>query len=261
MINIIASLPASLMPPLPPNPTETSRRTPARTTAFLLLPRAGAIMLSPVPTSACIEQAGPWRTAAVLEVREDGYLMEDIRTIARSGRGAAAATAILHPCMVNPADYTEEIAIASTHGDLATALYEEPVSLADPIPRPGTPPPPPPTNAWSSNRTNNASPGQQQGAQDPTASPRSSHSSSASQQHSVDSQAQHQTGCNTDNNRPRNPLGPTPIPPGTQTTTSPEGGHDTEPPPPTWFSHLAYQSDSSNDANDEDEEEDMDRFK
>ena len=97
MINIIASIPASLMLLPPPNPTETLRRAPARTNAYLLLPRAGAIMLSPVPSSACIEQAGPWRTAAVFEVREDGFLMEDIRTLARSGRGAAAASTILHP--------------------------------------------------------------------------------------------------------------------------------------------------------------------
>jgi hypothetical protein len=104
MVNIIVNIPACLMPPPPSTTTETSRRTQARTTAFLLLPRAGAIMLSPVPTSACIEQAGPWRTAAVMEVKEDGYLMEDIRTLARSGRGAAAATAILHPCTVSPVD-------------------------------------------------------------------------------------------------------------------------------------------------------------
>ena len=51
--------------------------------------------------------------------------MEDIRTLARSGRGAAAAASILHPRMVNPAEYTEDNAIASTHGELATALYEE----------------------------------------------------------------------------------------------------------------------------------------
>ena len=87
-------------------------------------------MLSPVLSSACIEQAGPLCTAAVFEVREDGYLMEDIRTLARSDGGAAAASTILHPCMVNPAEYTEANAIASTHGDLATALYEEPVSIA-----------------------------------------------------------------------------------------------------------------------------------
>ena len=107
MINIIAVIPASLMPLPPPNPTEYPRRTPSRTNAYLLLPRAGAIMLSPVPSSACIEQAGPWRTAAVFEIRDDGYLMEDIRTLARSGRGAAAAASILHPRMVNLAEYTE----------------------------------------------------------------------------------------------------------------------------------------------------------
>ena len=50
--------------------------------------------------------------------------MEDIRALARSGRGAAAAASILHPRMVNLTEYTEDNAIASTHGDLATALYE-----------------------------------------------------------------------------------------------------------------------------------------
>ena len=209
MINIIAVIPASLMPPPPPNLTESPRRTPSRTNTYLLLPRAGAIMLSPVPSSACIEQAGPWRTAAVFEIREDGYLMEDIRTLARSGRGAAAASTILHPRMVNPAEYTEDNAIASTHGDLVTALYEEPVSIAAPMPRPGAPPPPPPNNAWSSNRSNNASSGQQQGAQDPTASPLSSHSSSASPHHTMESPAQHQPDSTTANIRPRNPMAPT----------------------------------------------------
>ena len=68
MINIIAVIPASLMPLPPPNPTEYPRRTPSRTNAYLLLPRAGAIVLSPVPSSACIEQAGPWRTAAAFEI-------------------------------------------------------------------------------------------------------------------------------------------------------------------------------------------------
>ena len=260
MINIIASIPASLMPPPPPNPTETLRRAPARTNAYLLLPRAGAIMLSPVPPSACIEQAGPWRTAAVLEVREDGFLMEVIRSLARSGRGAAAASTILHPCLVNPAEYTEANTIASTHGDQATALYEEPVSLAAPMPRPGAPRPPPPINAWSNNRTNNTSPGQQQDAQDPTASPLSSHSSSASTQHTLDSQAQHPTGRTTDNNSPRNPRGHTPIPPATQTpTSSSEGGHGTDQTQPTWFSHLAYQLDSASSTSEgEGDEEAMD---
>ena len=257
MVNIIVNIPACLMPPPPSTTTETSRRTQARTTAFLLLPRAGAIMLSPVPTSACIEQAGPWRTAAVMEVKEDGYLMEDIRTLARSGRGAAAATAILHPCTVSPVDYTEDNAIASIHGDLATALYEEPVSLAQPMPRPGAPPPPP-NNAWSSNRANNASHGRPQGTHEPLASPMSSQSSSASPQHSVDSQPQHQSHGNMDSHSPQNPPGSTPIPLGTRATASPEGAHDTEPPPPSWFSHLAYQSDSSSDAKEDDEEEEMD---
>ena len=78
--------------------------------------------------------------------------MEDIWTLARSGRGTAAAATISHPRMVNPMEYTEDNAIASIYGDLATALYKEPVSIETPMPRPGAPPPPPPCNAWSSTR-------------------------------------------------------------------------------------------------------------
>ena len=185
--------------------------------------------------------------------------MEDIRTLARSGRGAAAASTILHPCIVNPADYTEENAIASTHGDLATALYEEPVSIAAPMPRPDAPPPPPSNNAWSNNRTNNPSPGQQQGAQVPTASPLSSHSSSASPQHTMERQAQHQPDSTTANTRPRNPMAPhsspmeqAPIPPTRQKTESSEG-HGTEQSQPTWFSNLAYPSESDSDTGEGDE--------
>jgi hypothetical protein len=84
MINIIAIIPANLLPPPPPSLTEPHRRTPPRTNTYLLLPHAGAIMLNPMSSSACIEQAGPWHTAATIEVREDGYLMDDIRTLARS---------------------------------------------------------------------------------------------------------------------------------------------------------------------------------
>ena len=104
-------------------------------------------MLSPMPSSACIEQAGPWRTAAVIEVRENGYLMDDIRVLARSGRGIAAAATFSHPQMVNPMEYTETNAIASLYGDMAKALCKEPVSIEAPMPRPGAPPPPPPRNA------------------------------------------------------------------------------------------------------------------
>ena len=53
MIDIIAVIPANLLPlHPPPGPTESPHRTPPRTNTYLLLPRAGAIMLSPVLSSA-----------------------------------------------------------------------------------------------------------------------------------------------------------------------------------------------------------------
>jgi hypothetical protein len=253
MINIIAVIPTNLMPlPSSPGPTESSRRMPPRTNTYLLLPRAGAIMLSPVPSSACIEQAGPWYTAAVIEVREDGYLMEDIRALARSGRGIAAAATFLHPHMVNPMEYTETNVIASLHGDTATALYKEPVSIEAPMPRPSS-----------------TLPGQTHAAHDPTASPLSSHSSSASPRHSLGSQEQHQGGSATSdlsestNTRqgytkiPRSPLWEqVPITPTTKPTEPPDG-YSTVQSQPTWFSHLAYPSESDNDTG-EGDEDDMD---
>ena len=69
MINLILNAPAALLPV----PTRDDQRAlPPRTNTYLLLPRAGAIMTNPMPTSACLEQAGPWRTAATIEARGDG---------------------------------------------------------------------------------------------------------------------------------------------------------------------------------------------
>jgi hypothetical protein len=116
MINLIAIIPANLLPPPPPSLTEPPRRTPPRTNSYLLLPRAGAIMLNPTPSSASIEQAGPWHTAATIEVRDDGYLMDDIRTLARSGRSIATAATFSHPRTVNLLEYTEANDIGG-HGD------------------------------------------------------------------------------------------------------------------------------------------------
>jgi hypothetical protein len=123
-----------------------------------------------MPSSASIKQAGPWCTAATVEVRDDGYLMEDIRSLARSGRNIATAATFSHPRIVNLLEYTEANATASTHGITATALYEEPVSIATPMTRPGAPPPP--RNAWT--RTwPSGTPivGQTHMSQDPTTSP------------------------------------------------------------------------------------------
>ena len=191
MINIIAIIPANLLPLAPSSYTEPRRMLP-RTNSYLLLPRAGAIMLHPMPSSASLEQAGPWRTAATLEVRDDGYLMEDIRTLARSGRSTTTLATFSHPRVVNLPDYTEANAIASIHGTAATAQYEEPVSLTTPMARPGATPPPP--NPWSGNRPNDPPTGQSNTAQDPTASPLSSDSYTANSQQSLGSHDSHQKG-------------------------------------------------------------------
>jgi hypothetical protein len=95
-------------------------------------------MLISMPSSSCIKQVGPWHTAAYIKVREDGYLMDDIRTLARFGQGIATAATFSRPYTVNLMEYTE----ASIHVDTATALYKEPVSIESPMPRPGAPPPP-----------------------------------------------------------------------------------------------------------------------
>ena len=180
MINIIATIPASLLPLPPPSPANPHHRLPPRSNSYLLLPRAGAIMINPMPFTACIEQAGLWNTAATLEVREDGFLMDDIRTLARSGRGTSTAAAIAHLRLVNPEDYTEENAITSLHGDTATALYEEPVSIADPMPGPRAPAPA--RNAWTGTHRGSA-PRQATTTHGPTASPLSSDSYSPSPAH------------------------------------------------------------------------------
>jgi hypothetical protein len=93
-------------------------------------------MLKPIPSSACIEQVRTWHTAATIKVREDGYLMDDIRTLARSGRGIASAATFSHPRTVNPLEYTEVNAMASIHRETVTALYEVPVSIETPMTRP-----------------------------------------------------------------------------------------------------------------------------
>ena len=102
MINIIATAPAELLPILPNRPN--GRPPPPRTTSYLLLPRAGAIMVDPPPLMACLTQAGPFRTSARFEIRRDGFFMEDLRNLARSSRGTEAPFA--HPSIVTTAEYT-----------------------------------------------------------------------------------------------------------------------------------------------------------
>jgi hypothetical protein len=113
-------------------------------------------MLNPMRSSACIQQAGPWNTAATLETRKNGFLMDDIRTLARSRRGLASTVTFSHPHLVNPTEYTEAIAIAFLHGDTVAALYKEPVFIAAPMPRPGAPPPP--RDAWTGTFLGSTSP-------------------------------------------------------------------------------------------------------
>ena len=147
MINLIINAPAALLPA----PTrEDQRNVPPRTNTYLLLPRAGAIMTNPMPTSACLEQAGPWRTAATIEARSDGYLMEAICTLARSGRGHSATVDLAHPRMVPSSLYTEAAALASMHADGATPQYHEQANLQVPLQRATHDTAPPPSrNAWT----------------------------------------------------------------------------------------------------------------
>ena len=62
MINIVAIAPAELLPS-PPDRRD-GRPTPPHTTSYLLLPRAGAIMVDPPPITACLTQAGPFQSSA-----------------------------------------------------------------------------------------------------------------------------------------------------------------------------------------------------
>ena len=61
-------------------------------------------MTDPPPITACLSQAGPFRTAARLKIRTDGYFMKDVRELARSARGIAAPFA--HPRLVSLGEFT-----------------------------------------------------------------------------------------------------------------------------------------------------------
>ena len=107
-------------------------------------------MTNSMPTSACIEQAGPWRTAATLEARSDGYLMEAIRNLARSDREQSAPIDLAHPRLVSSQLYTEHAALTSIHAETATPQYHEQADLQVPIQRSVQATAlPPPRNAWS----------------------------------------------------------------------------------------------------------------
>ena len=69
-------------------------------------------MVDPPPITACLTQAGPFQSSARLEIRRDGYFMEELRTLARSARGSAAPFA--HPRLVPIEEYTTSSAAAAT---------------------------------------------------------------------------------------------------------------------------------------------------
>jgi hypothetical protein len=140
-INIVAIAPAALLPN-PPNQTTGGRPPPPRTTTYLLFPRASAMMVDPPPMTACLPQAGPFSTFARLEVRTDGYFMEDIRTFVRSARGSEAPFA--HPRIVRLADYTIHTAATAQAQARTPWTHEEPSSIRQPKPSSGINQPAPP---------------------------------------------------------------------------------------------------------------------
>jgi hypothetical protein len=146
-------------------------------------------MTNPMPSSACIEQAGPWRTAATLEVRGDGYLMDAIRNLARSGRGHSAPLDLAHSRLVQSQLYTEHAALASTHADSVTPQYHEQANLRVPLQRSTqTTAPPPPRNAWSRQSPARATDRQPLDGTDQTASPLSTSSHTSNSHQSMGSQ-------------------------------------------------------------------------
>ena len=137
MINIVAIAPAELLPILPNRPNR--RPPPSRTSSYLLLPRAGAIMVDPSPLMACLTQAGPFRTSSRLEIRRDGYFMKNLRNLARSSRGTEAPFA--HPSIVTTAEYTTQSAATAMARARHSWAQEEPTSILQPMPAQNRPQP------------------------------------------------------------------------------------------------------------------------
>ena len=253
MINLIMNAPAALLPaPM----RDDQRNVPPRTNTYLLLPRAGAIMTNPMPTSACLEQAGPWRTAATIEARGDGYLMEAIRSLARSGRGPPAATDLAHPRMVHSSLYTEAAALASIHADGATPHYHEQANLQVPLQR-ATPDaaPPPARNAWSRQPPSRNAEHQSQDSPNQTASPLSTSSHHSQSQHSLGSHDIRSAGTASAQQTP-----PLPDPPGSFNGQQdpPEDSACTREQPSTsqqhsdnWFQHFTPDTDSDEEQKEE----------
>ena len=125
-------------------------------------------MTDPPPTTACLSQAGPFRTAARLEIRTDGYFMEDIRELARSARGTAAPFA--HPRLVSLGEFTTTRAITDAANAQTQWTVAEPAAIQQDMstsnvnqqaPQPTNSwfnrPPPAPSNTWSPSPANSNS--------------------------------------------------------------------------------------------------------
>jgi hypothetical protein len=110
-------------------------------------------MTDPPPITACLSQAGPFRTSARLEIRTDGYFMEDIRELARSGRGTAAQ--FTHPRLVSLGEFTSTQARAEAARAQTQWTHREPAAIQQTMPMNDNFQP---TNAWSQ-RTTKSAPG------------------------------------------------------------------------------------------------------
>ena len=238
MINIVAIAPAELLPP-PPDRRD-GRPPPPRTASYLLLPRAGAIMVDPPPVTACLTQAGPFQSSARLEIRRDGYFMEELRTLARSARGSAAPFA--HPRLVPLEEYTTSSAATATALARTSWAQEEPASIHQPMPGQG------PQSARSSNtnawncQTNNQTPTANSypisgSAQQPINLSGTQHSPLSSS--STDASATTQTPA-TSRTAPSRQRGTSNTPQAPQPNANP-GAH--------WFG--VYEDDSNEDENDD----------
>ena len=122
-------------------------------------------MTDPPPITACLSQAGPFRTAARLEIRTDGYFMEDIRELARSARGIVAPFA--HPRLVSLGEFTTTRAITDAANAQTQWTVTEPAAIQQDMstsnvnqqaPQPTNSwfnrPPPAPSNTWSPSSAN-----------------------------------------------------------------------------------------------------------
>ena len=126
-------------------------------------------MVDPPPLMACLTQAGPFRTSSRLEIRRDGYFIDELRNLARSARGTEAPFA--HPSIVTTAEYTVQSAATAMARARHSWAQEEPASILQPMPAQNRPQPAQ-RNAWtrqspaqaSSTGSPCPSPSQQQGA-------------------------------------------------------------------------------------------------